>query len=457
MKFPLLFQNDIYAIPVGDIWNIPQDKLYFIYSPLSGHVLVANEEELVNIENICSGDNIGTDAQNNLLKQLKEQRNQNVYEIPDSHDGITEIDILMNFKCNFSCSYCYSAAGRSAKEVSFEHIKVLVDYLFSPERSQKRTYRINFSGGGEPLLSFPLIKKTVDYIKEKAKQSSCEYSHGLVTNGSLLTPEIIDFVKEQRINLVVSFEVLKEFQDLERGSYDSVARNMDLLLRKECPFGIRATITPISVHSMKTMVEELSVRFPKLKAIVFDTVLSADLFNTPQQLGDYYGNFSNEYWSAKELGAEIGIEVACNSVELASILRTRACRGKVVLTPNGDISSCARVSSPQEDLYDEFIYGKIDKDCLVMDNTKFSNIMEENNIYTRRECRECYARWSCGAGCWLFSKSFPKEFEEPFCNFTKDSLKKNLYEIISKRYSSVHKQSLWDYINGQIKYNHSNL
>lgn len=449
MNFKSLFENDIYAIPAGDIWNVPQDKLYLMYSPLSGHILIVSQEEFIDIENVCAGKKAGTDIQNNLLDKLKGQRNQNVYEIPDSCEGITEIDILMNFKCNFKCSYCYSAAGRSSKEVSFEHIKVLIDYLFSDERS-KNTYRINFSGGGEPLLSFQLIKDTVTYVKEKARDSACEYSHGLVTNASLLTSEIIDFIKEQNISLVVSFEVLKEYQDLERGSYDKVSRNIDLLLQKECRFGIRATITPTSVYSMTTMVEELSVRFPKLRAIVFDTVLSTDIFNIPQELDNYYNDFSDQYWLAKELGTKIGIEVACNAVELSSILRTRACRGKVVLTPDGVISSCARVSSPQEDLYDKFIYGKIEQGNIEIDSAKFFGIMEENNIYTRSECQECYARWNCGAGCWLFSESFPKRFEEPFCNFTRKSLKRDLYEIISKRHSLTHKQSLWDFVNGQI-------
>lgn len=451
MNFKSLSENDIYAIPAGDIWNVPQDELYFIYSPLSGHILIARQDELIEIEDVCSGKKTGTDIQNNLLEQFKKEHNLNVYKIPDNHHGITEVDILMNFKCNFKCSYCYSAAGRSSKEVSFEDVKVVVDYLFSPDRSQDNTYRINFSGGGEPLMSFPLIKKAVDYTKEKAKLSSCKYSHGLVTNASLLTSEIIDFIKEEKINLVVSFEVLKEFQDLERGSYDTVARNIDLLLQKECPFGIRATITPLSVHSMKEMVEELQARFPKLKAIVFDTVLSADIFETPEQLSEYYHNFSTEYWSAKEAGAKIGIEVACNAIELAGILRTRACRGKIVLTPDGAISSCARVSSPQEELYDKFVYGKVEDGNLKIDDIKFSEMMEENNIYTRTECQKCYARWNCGAGCWLFSKSFPKEFEAPFCNFTKSSLKKNLYEIISKRHSLVHGEDLWNYVNKQLK------
>ncbi|MDR2009084.1 MAG: radical SAM protein [Bacteroidales bacterium] len=451
MDFNLLFENNIYTIPAGDIWNVAKNRLYFVYSPLSGHILLVSHEELINIENICRGKCVGTEVQNNLLRLLKGQQNQYIFEIPNSSDDVYEIDILSNFKCNFNCSYCYSAAGRSSKEVDFENIEVIIDYLFFSGHPQKRPYKINFSGGGEPLLSFPLIKKTIDYIDEKAKETSYRYSYGLVTNGSLLNSDIIDYIKEKKINLVVSFEVLQELQDLERGNYHSVASNIDLLLQKDCPFGIRATITPESVPKMGLMVKELATRFPKLGAIVFDTVLSADIFRTPKQLNNYYDQYSFEYWSAKKLGKEIGVKVLCNSMEPTSILRTRTCQGKIVLTPDGAISSCARVSSPQEDLYDKFIYGEIKNRKLEIDEIKFSNIMSENNINNRKECQECYARWNCGGGCWLFSQSFSNEFEEPFCNFTRKALKKNLYEILNERHNAAKKESLWDSINAQIQ------
>lgn len=448
MDFLSLSENNIYAIPVGDIWNIAGEELYLIYSPLSGHTLLANHCEVITLENVCKGEKEASEEQKKLLKQLKQQ-NQYVFNIPDTSDDIYEIDILSNFKCNFSCSYCYSAQGRSSKEVDFENIKVLINYLFFSGHPQKRPYKINFSGGGEPLLSFPLIKRAIDYIEKEAQKTSYQYSYGLVTNGSSLNSNIIDYIKQQRINLVVSFEVLQEFQDLERGNYQSVADNIDLLLQKECPFGIRATITPHAVSAMKKMVQEVATRFPKLNAIVFDTVLSADIFKTPQQLDKYYRDFSDAYWEAKKTGLEIGVDVFSNSMEATNILRNRTCQGKIVLTPDGVISSCARVSSPQENLYNKFIYGKTDNDRLILDDIKLSNIMNDNNIETRKECKNCYARWNCGGGCWLFSQSFEEEFEKPFCDFTRKALKRSLYETLSRKYYSAHKQDLWNYVNKQ--------
>lgn len=208
MDFIALNKKNIYPISAGDLWGITPDRLFMVYSPLSGHVLLSTQQELLELENACSNVIDATDTQTHLLNLLQQTGSQHVFHIPNSPNDIYEIDILSNFTCNFHCSYCYSAAGRSAKEVDLNQIKCLIDYLFLTEHPQQRPYKINFSGGGEPLISFPLIRKTIEYIDDIAQGTSFRYSYGLVTNGSLLTSEIIDFIIEKRINLIVSLSPL---------------------------------------------------------------------------------------------------------------------------------------------------------------------------------------------------------------------------------------------------------
>lgn len=159
-------------------------------------------------------------------------------------------------------------------------------------------YIINFSGGGEPLLSFDLIKRTVNYIEQVNQDKNYIYNIGLVTNGSLITPEIIDFFQEHKIDMAVSFEILERLQNKERGSYDKVSANIDMMLNRGYPFGIRTTFTPESVTCMCEMIDELATRFPKLKRVVYDTVLAPSLFDSPEDLRKYYDTFLDEYWKA---------------------------------------------------------------------------------------------------------------------------------------------------------------
>ena len=90
------------------------------------------------------------------------------------------------------------------------------------------------------------------------------------------------------------------------------------------------------------MIEEVASKFPKLKTVVFDTVLASVLFPTPKDLNDYYNTFIEEFYKAKALAKGKGIHLESNAVELLSMARERTCEGKMVLTPMGTISSCSR-------------------------------------------------------------------------------------------------------------------
>ena len=340
-----------------------------------------------------------------------------------------QIDILLNYTCNFHCVYCYSAQGRSSKQIDFLVVKSLIDYLFNSGKPQSRIYQINFSGGGEPLVSYPLIRKTVEYIEQSNQDRRYNYSVGLVTNGSLLTPEMVSFFASHSVNVAVSFEVLKDLQDLERGSYEKVAEHIDLLLDARLPFGIRTTFTPNSVGRMCDIVEELHHRFPRVKTIVFDTVLSPALLGTPLLLKQYYDDFLKNYYQAKERAAGYGITIQSVAAEMLPLMRERTCTGKIVLTPEGTISSCARISSPKEALYPEYIYGHYENGAIVFDAERYREILSRNNIFAPR-CLDCYGRWNCGGGCKLFTDLFPEAFLDVHCAFVREALKLELEHLL---------------------------
>ena len=253
--------------------------------------------------------------------------------------------------------------------------------------------------------------------------------------------------------MAVSFEILKYFQNLERGSYDKVAANIDMMLDMGYSFGIRTTFTLDSVCQMSKMVEEISTRFPRLRQVVFDTVLSNEIFKTPEMLQDYCDNFLREYMAAKEQGKRLNIKVQSVAVETLSFIRDRACKGKIALTPMGTISICARVSSPQESLYDKYIYGNVENGVLNLDEEKFRKIIDENNIYSQDFCHNCFAKWNCGGGCRLFHQSFNAEFLKVKCNFTQKALRQELFNVLQDNFLHPQKIGLQDFINNKIKAN----
>lgn len=444
-----LEQKNIFAIPAGERWGKNPEDIFIIYAPLGGHISLGTADSVAELEKCAAG--ASTDeAALRALAAFQAPGKVPVHYLPKSPHELYQIDILSNYTCNFKCIYCYSAAGRSTGQIDFEHVKALVDYLFRSGRKQENPYIINFSGGGEPLISFPTIKKTVEYIEEVTRGTDYKYNIGLVTNGSLITPEIIDYLQEHRIDMAVSFEILQRLQDKERGSYDKVAANIDMMLDRGYPFGIRTTFTPESVDCMTEMIEEVHRRFPRLKKVVYDVVLAPSLFDTPADLEKYYDTFINEYYKAKELARGYGITLESIAVETLSMIRDRTCEGKIVLTPMGTVSSCARVSSPKEELYDEYTYGAVKDGRLTFDEEKFRSILNTSNIYTQEMCRDCYARWNCGGGCRLFHHSFRPEFEEVRCNFMRKALKRELINVLSDKFRQNTGRELDEYVRETV-------
>lgn len=452
MEQQLIIDKDIFAIPAGDFWNVDADKLFIVYAPLNGHISLASKDTIKSLQAHASGQFCNNTAQQ-TLSAFQAKGNIPVHYLPKTPHELYQIDILANYTCNFKCIYCYSAAGRSNRQIEFDKIKAVIDYLFCSGKKQENPYIINFSGGGEPLISFELIKQTVNYIEEVNKNRNYIYNIGLVTNGSLITPEIIDYLQEHNVDMAVSFEILERLQNKERGHYDKVSANIDMMLERGYPFGIRTTFTPESVSCMCEMIDELSTRFPKLKKVVYDTVLAPDLFNSPEDLKNYYDTFLDEYWKAKEKGREKGIAVESIAVEMLSMVRDRTCEGKIVLTPMGTISSCARVSSPLEDKYENYIYGDVTDNNLIFDQERFENIIKQSNIYSQPMCAECFARWNCGGGCRLFHHSFPKEYEAVRCDFVRKALKLQLFKVLSENFKKASGLNLKEYISGKINNN----
>lgn len=449
MNTEILLKQNIFAIPAGDIWELPEHSVYVIYAPLGGHLSLATEETVKELVE-CAEGKVVKESVRKALTAFQATGRVPVHYLPKSPDELYQVDILCNYTCNFKCIYCYSAAGRSQGEVKFEDVKAVADYLFKSGHKQENPYIINFSGGGEPLLSFPLIQKTVEYIHKIADNTEYKYNIGLVTNGSLITPEIIDYFTKWKVDMAVSFEILPDLQNKERGSYEKVAANIDMMLDRKFPFGIRTTFTPESVGRMCEMIEEVHNRFPKLHKVVFDVVLAPSLFENSKQLEDYYDTFLTEYYKAKTIACSYGITLESVAVETLSMVRDRTCEGKIVLTPSDTISSCARVSSPRETQYHNYIYGEVKNGGLAFNNSQFNDILKSHNIYTQPECADCFAKWNCGGGCRLFHDSFSEPFKKVRCEFVKKALRLELLDVLANRFKKQTGHTLESHIRKNV-------
>ena len=131
---------DVFVLPAGSRFNLPNEDLLLIYAPLAGKsTLAASTPEF------SKDDPIGAALLERELPQA----------LPQTPEEYFSCIIIPTSSCNFSCSYCYAAGGHSAAHLSEEDLLSALRFLV---RTPKQKYTLLFSGGGEPLLCKKLIR-----------------------------------------------------------------------------------------------------------------------------------------------------------------------------------------------------------------------------------------------------------------------------------------------------------
>ena len=144
---------------------------------------------------------------------------------------IQSITLFLAQECNLRCTYCYAEDGEYDDRglISYETACKAVDFLIESSGEYKDLHITFF--GGEPLISFPIIKELVGYIRDKEMETGKKISLGMTTNGTLITEEIEKFLIDNQISVQVSIDGDKETQNANRfyankkGCYDTVIKN----------------------------------------------------------------------------------------------------------------------------------------------------------------------------------------------------------------------------------------
>lgn len=342
-------------------------------------------------------------------------------------EDYTLLTILPNNRCNFTCSYCYSAGCRNKEELDFVKLQRCIDFFIESKRSRpsRRNLTISFMGGGEPMLSWPSVVRAVEYAEAKSVQEGVTMSFLIITNGSIIDDEIIQFIKQHKIRVSLSFEVLEDIQNLQRKNFELVHGNLMRLLRNGVDTQLNVTITPDNVTRMGETYEQMRKRYPKVRHAMFEPVTAQQMFDTPADMADFYKEYIRGFMYIFDQGKRDGVEITSFPYLRTIFPLKRACPGEFCITAEGNLTGCYCVSTPQHKLFSQTHYGKVDDMGVNIDSERFHQLLN-NNADTRSECANCPARWNCGGGCFHLFHSYTEEYRKEVCDFTRNFV----YEII---------------------------
>lgn len=324
--------------------------------------------------------------------------------------------------CNLRCKYCFASTGdfgEGRKLLDTETGKKAIDFLLKHSKG-RRNLELDFFGG-EPLMNMPVIKEVVSYARSKEAEYNKKFRFTVTTNGILLNDEITDYLNKEMYNIVLSIDGRKEVNDRMRpgingkGSYDIILPKFRDLVKKRGngQYYVRGTFTKYNLDFAQDVLHLNEMGFDQVSVepVVTDpkndyALKEADL----PRIYEEYETLAKALVEKKKAGK--GFNFFHFMIDLdqgpCAIKRLRGCgcgNEYVAVTPDGDIYPCHQFVGMEE-----FKMGSVLDGTL---NTQMKDEFARANVYTKEECKNCWAKFYCSGGCNANNFQYAGDIHKP--------------------------------------------
>ena len=305
--------------------------------------------------------------------------------------------------CNLRCKYCFASTGdfgQGRKIMPPEVAKKAIDFVIA-RSGKRRNIEVDFFGG-EPLMAMDTVKKTVEYARSIEEEHNKCFRFTITTNGVLLDDENIEYINREMSNAVLSIDGRKEVNDDLRptvngkGSYDVIVPKFQKLIegRGTKDYYLRGTFTRFH----QDFAEDVKALASIGRNISVEPVVGKEEDPYALQEADLPALKAEYERLAEYLRDHPETNFFHFNVDLAQgpcvIKRLRGCGAGceyVAITPEGDIYPCHQFVGNEDYKLGSLYDGTFDQEL----SGRFAGL----NIYTREECRDCWARFYCSGGC----------------------------------------------------------
>ena len=278
---------------------------------------------------------------------------ESLYQITD-FNKIQRIYLLLGPACNMQCRHCSQTPVKYdsfAMEAINPKVMSLLEHYIASILKDKKSKRILF-WGGEPLLHWNFIKKTVQYLTEKFDLLTYPTAYGLIfgftTNGLLLDEEKINFCNKYRVRIALSYDAPYPFAVRGKLS-DEICK----LTRKANYFGTISSFNAIN-HDYYLAIRCLNQKFPNVYHRLNIGLMQT--FAMPQDIVDFKEEDIQNSVKKLYIAARMGDRESWHLIyELTAPLylkennsifrqkRVKGCfsgAGSIAITPNGKVMTC---------------------------------------------------------------------------------------------------------------------
>lgn len=315
---------------------------------------------------------------------------------------VRHLRIQVGLNCNFNCSYCAQAKSRN-KVIPIKSSEVSI-----VEKLKKQNISIKEDGaigiwGGEPLVYWKKLLKLIPELR--AEYPKCKIY--LITNGSLLTKEKVDFLFKYNVRLTVSHDAqgfnLRDKNDPLKNpiSKEAMLYAHRLSKNSDFQFGFNVVLSKANLNVME-IGKWFDENFIENTPFSFEGAVVPNSEDELLDNSDFYefvesmvqaccGTKEDEFSGVKEMVAEF-----IRTIALKKGLNTQGYRcdipreDSLVVDLNGNVIDCHNFSIE-------------DHKCGSLD--EFDNIKTNKMIHfsERPNCKDCLTVHLCKGECPLIS------------------------------------------------------
>lgn len=336
--------------------------------------------------------------------------------------------IAPTLACNFACPYCYEA--NLPLSIMKEDVEDKIIEFINSFRDRCDSIEICWEGG-EPLLGFDRIQSLLEKIRSK----SCLpiVYHSMITNGYLLTEEIVKFLYQADLNFIqITIDGIEETHNKSRilknggKSYRRIISNIDMITKMmpECLVVVRTNVHDGNKNEFGTIYKEFCERWKNdnvkiLPAFVVPNSNCKVTCCTPHEKSAFF--------------VDLKQKEHINNIDFVPKHKIGTCsttsENSYIISPDGNLYKCWNDIGIENRRIGNIFNG-------ISNNTLIAQYMIGSDKFKDHQCIECSMFPICDGGCnRQRMDSQEQSHKHSPCPFTEDGIANYLYE----HYKSVTK------------------
>ncbi len=399
-----------------ELFVIPDGENYILFAPLKGAIHRVTARTIADLRICAENGEFPAGVEEDTLIQsgilmLDPEATPTV-----ARDGGAVIDyaptsatIFPTNDCNLRCVYCFAEAGMRHDYMTRSVARHTIDELIkNATKLRRNTISISFHGSGESFFgqAYVIMKDAVAYAKAALDGTGISARFSVGTNG-VLSDQQREWAVTNLHHINISLDGPPDIQDAQRplanglGSSEHTEKTIRYLESRKFPYGIRATVTSLSVHRMRELVDYFRT-LTSLKSFHIEPLFECGRCATNKLEAPNAQQFATAYVDAYLYAQQFGIDLFYSGGFDGKMRETfcGAANGGFCVTAKGDVTSCFEVSDPSDPRTDTFFIGKFDHSTrsFKIDASRLATL-RQRTVHAVPYCADCFLKYSCAGDC----------------------------------------------------------